>query len=152
MSDWDMLIVDLFSTSPDYGDNVTIFAVLPQLKILPSKQKPRFLEILGSDGCLYPYLLKGREDLRQDQRATQVIRFLDQLVLHSKFKRAEPFRFLSPFASLKTALVGKLETHPSSKPTTIISAYIHYLSQTRRDMRIMFGLFRSSLRVFIVPL
>lgn len=90
-------------TSPEFGETVKIFVVLPQLKILPSKQKPRFLEILGSDGSIYQYLLKGREDLRQDQRATQVIRFLDELVSAGKTKKMEPFRFLSPFSPLKTA-------------------------------------------------
>ena len=35
-------------------------------------QRPRKLVIFGSDGKEYTYLLKGHEDLRQDERATQV--------------------------------------------------------------------------------
>lgn len=37
-----------------------------ELVILQSKQRPRKLTILGSDGKEYNFLLKGREDLRLD--------------------------------------------------------------------------------------
>lgn len=36
------------------------------LPVLPSKQHPRKLQVLGSDGREYMYLLKGHEDTRQD--------------------------------------------------------------------------------------
>jgi len=44
----------------------------PTLKILPTKQHPRRLAIGGSDGNLYDFLLKGHEDLRQDERVMQL--------------------------------------------------------------------------------
>ena len=40
--------------------------------MINSKQRPRKLTIYGSDGREYQFLLKGHEDLRQDERVMQV--------------------------------------------------------------------------------
>ncbi|EGG15157.1 protein kinase [Cavenderia fasciculata] len=42
------------------------------LSVIPSKQRPRKLTIIGSDGLEYTFLLKGHEDLRQDERVMQL--------------------------------------------------------------------------------
>ena len=42
------------------------------LRVIDSKQHPRRLCIVGSDGREYPFLLKGHEDLRQDERVMQL--------------------------------------------------------------------------------
>eukprot|EP01054_Gregarina_sp_Poly1_P002868 Gregarina_sp_Poly_1__2867@NODE_17_length_22522_cov_92_073614_g15_i0_p1_GENE_NODE_17_length_22522_cov_92_073614_g15_i0NODE_17_length_22522_cov_92_073614_g15_i0_p1_ORF_typecomplete_len3891_score497_64FAT/PF02259_23/5_8e03FAT/PF02259_23/1_5e03FAT/PF02259_23/7_8e10FAT/PF02259_23/0_02FRB_dom/PF08771_11/8_6e02FRB_dom/PF08771_11/3_7e11PI3_PI4_kinase/PF00454_27/4_9e06DUF4693/PF15764_5/0_017TetR_C_1/PF02909_17/0_53NippedB_C/PF12830_7/10NippedB_C/PF12830_7/1_2e02_NODE_17_length_22522_cov_92_073614_g15_i01 len=81
-----------------------IFAFFSLVKILPSKQKPRYMEVLGSDGIVYGFLLKGHEDLRQDQRAIQVLHFLDQL-MQSASAAALPARYVSPFADVTASLV-----------------------------------------------
>lgn len=52
---------------------VTINKFEPQLVVITSKQRPRKLTIHGSDGEDYAFLLKGHEDLRQDERVMQVI-------------------------------------------------------------------------------
>lgn len=52
---------------------VTIASFAPQLAVITSKQRPRKLTILGSDGEDYAFLLKGHEDLRQDERVMQVV-------------------------------------------------------------------------------
>jgi FKBP12-rapamycin complex-associated protein len=44
----------------------------PTLIVMASKQRPRKLTINGSDGLPYTFLLKGHEDLRQDERVMQV--------------------------------------------------------------------------------
>ena len=51
---------------------VTIKSFAPQLTVMTSKQRPRKLTIHGSDGEDYAFLLKGHEDLRQDERVMQV--------------------------------------------------------------------------------
>lgn len=51
---------------------VTICSFSPQLAVISSKQRPRKLTIHGSDGEDYAFLLKGHEDLRQDERVMQV--------------------------------------------------------------------------------
>ena len=44
----------------------------PVLRVIDSKQHPRRLTIVGNDGRDYPFLLKGHEDLRQDERVMQL--------------------------------------------------------------------------------
>lgn len=51
---------------------VTISTFAHQLVVITSKQRPRKLTIQGSDGEDYAFLLKGHEDLRQDERVMQV--------------------------------------------------------------------------------
>ncbi|KAG4987303.1 hypothetical protein JHK84_029895 [Glycine max] len=50
---------------------VTIASFARQLVVITSKQRPRKLTIHGSDGDDYAFLLKGHEDLRQDERVMQ---------------------------------------------------------------------------------
>ncbi|GAB4853400.1 hypothetical protein Ancab_017578 [Ancistrocladus abbreviatus] len=54
------------------SDIVTIASFVPQLEVITSKQRPRKLTIHGSDGEDYTFLLKGHEDLRQDERVMQI--------------------------------------------------------------------------------
>jgi serine/threonine-protein kinase mTOR len=49
----------------------------PVLKVITSKQQPRKLVINGSDGIEYPFLLKGHEDLRQDERVMQLFELVN---------------------------------------------------------------------------
>ena len=60
---------------------MTIEYFVPQLIVITSKQRPRKLTIHGSDGNDYAFLLKGHEDLRQDERVMQVC-ILMTSVLH----------------------------------------------------------------------
>lgn len=55
---------------------VTIASFSRQLVVITSKQRPRKLTIHGSDGDDYAFLLKGHEDLRQDERVMQVFSFI----------------------------------------------------------------------------
>lgn len=61
----------------------------PSLTIIPSKQRPRKLTIVGSDGKDYMYLLKGHEDLRQDERVMQLFGLVNTLLKNDPetFKR-----------------------------------------------------------------
>eukprot|EP01132_Coremiostelium_polycephalum_P002833 gene2833-3519_t len=51
---------------------IRIQSFSPILTIIQSKQRPRKLTIIGSDGQEYTFLLKGNEDLRQDERVMQL--------------------------------------------------------------------------------
>lgn len=42
------------------------------VEVIASKQRPRRMAMLGSDGTKYEFLLKGKEDLRQDERVMQL--------------------------------------------------------------------------------
>ena len=50
------------------------------MHVITSKQRPRRLQIHGSDGKDYGYLLKGHEDLRQDERVMQLFGLVNQLL------------------------------------------------------------------------
>lgn len=50
------------------------------LSVIASKQRPRRLTIIGSDGKDYSYLLKGHEDLRQDERVMQLFGLVNTLL------------------------------------------------------------------------
>ncbi|KAI7861526.1 armadillo-type protein [Spinellus fusiger] len=61
----------------------------PSLTVIASKQRPRKLTIEGSDGKDYMYLLKGHEDLRQDERVMQLFGLVNTLLKNDAetFKR-----------------------------------------------------------------
>ncbi|KAL5705931.1 non-specific serine/threonine protein kinase [Ranunculus cassubicifolius] len=63
---------------------VTIASFAPQLVVITSKQRPRKLTIHGSDGEDYAFLLKGHEDLRQDERVMQLFGLVNTLLQNSR--------------------------------------------------------------------
>ncbi|KAH9066494.1 atypical/PIKK/FRAP protein kinase [Lactarius vividus] len=68
---------------------ITIMNFAPKLSIIISKQRPRQLRLKGSDGKEYQYLLKGHEDLRQDERVMQLFSLVNTLLSEDtdSFKR-----------------------------------------------------------------
>lgn len=70
--------------------HVLIVSFLPTLEVMVSKCKPRRMKILGSDGREYMFLLKGTEDLRQDERVMQLFGLVNQSLLQdAKTNRKE---------------------------------------------------------------
>ncbi|ELP85087.1 FKBP12-rapamycin complex-associated protein, putative [Entamoeba invadens IP1] len=62
-------------------NNITrIKSIVPVLNIIPSKQRPRKLAIVGSNGVEYKFCLKGHEDLRQDERVMQLFGLVNDLL------------------------------------------------------------------------
>ena len=59
---------------------VCIRALARTMVVIPSKQRPRKLTIFGSDGSEHTFLLKGHEDLRQDERAMQLFGLVNTLL------------------------------------------------------------------------
>jgi FKBP12-rapamycin complex-associated protein len=59
---------------------VTIESFGPTLNVITSKQRPRKLTIKGSDGRDYVFLLKGHEDIRQDERVMQLLGLINGLL------------------------------------------------------------------------
>ena len=64
-------------------NNIFIFKFNSSLSVLDTAQRPRKLTILGCDGNNYTFLLKGREDLRQDERVMQLFGLINRLLLSS---------------------------------------------------------------------
>ncbi|KAJ6948775.1 hypothetical protein NC651_002936 [Populus alba x Populus x berolinensis] len=63
---------------------VTIASFAPELVVITSKQRPRKLTIHGSDGEDHAFLLKGHEDLRQDERVMQLFGLVNTLLENSR--------------------------------------------------------------------
>ena len=59
---------------------VRIMSVCPHVDVIHSKQRPRKVVLAGSDGRLYGFLLKGHEDLRQDERVMQLFGLVNTLL------------------------------------------------------------------------
>lgn len=63
------------------GTYVRIDRFVPNVQIINSKQRPRKLTLRGNDGKEYMYLLKGHEDLRQDERVMQLFGLVNALLV-----------------------------------------------------------------------
>ncbi|KAK7869671.1 hypothetical protein R5R35_010033 [Gryllus longicercus] len=61
---------------------VRIAHIQASLQVITSKQRPRKLCIRGSNGRDYMFLLKGHEDLRQDERVMQLFGLVNTLLLN----------------------------------------------------------------------
>jgi FKBP12-rapamycin complex-associated protein len=59
---------------------IHINSVSSSLNVITSKQRPRKLVMEGSDGHSYMFLLKGHEDLRQDERVMQLFGLVNTLL------------------------------------------------------------------------
>jgi phosphatidylinositol kinase/protein kinase (PI-3 family) len=62
---------------------VRIMALCPNIEVIASKQRPRKITMQGSDGRQYTFLLKGHEDLRQDERVMQLFGLINTLILNN---------------------------------------------------------------------
>ncbi|EHA57873.1 hypothetical protein MCOR27_008212 [Pyricularia oryzae] len=59
---------------------VSIASFDPTFVVISSKQRPRKLNMMGSDGASYTFLLKGHEDIRQDERVMQLFGLCNTLL------------------------------------------------------------------------
>uniref|UniRef100_A0A7S1BDY4 non-specific serine/threonine protein kinase n=1 Tax=Corethron hystrix TaxID=216773 RepID=A0A7S1BDY4_9STRA len=62
------------------GSYVKIKRFNPSVQVITSKQRPRKIIIQGNDGNNYVFLLKGHEDLRQDERVMQLFGLVNALL------------------------------------------------------------------------
>lgn len=62
------------------GKNIKISSFYNELTVLQSKQRPRKLKIFGDDEKEYHFLLKGREDVRLDERVMQFLGLVNKLL------------------------------------------------------------------------
>jgi serine/threonine-protein kinase mTOR len=59
---------------------IRIMGFDPTLTVINSKQRPRKFCMKGSDGTNYNYMLKGHEDMRQDERVMQLFGLCNTLL------------------------------------------------------------------------
>ncbi|CAF4879166.1 unnamed protein product [Pieris macdunnoughi] len=83
---------------PDH-DLIRIAHIQSSLQVITSKQRPRRLCIRGSNGKDYMFLLKGHEDLRQDERVMQLFGLVNTLL------QADPDTFRRDLAIQRYAVI-----------------------------------------------
>ncbi|KAJ3186873.1 Serine/threonine-protein kinase smg1 [Gaertneriomyces sp. JEL0708] len=71
---------------------VTVSSFCSDLQVLPTKTKPKKLELIGSDGRRYTYLFKGMEDLHLDERIQQFLGIINRLLLRDKAAKSRALR------------------------------------------------------------
>ncbi|CAH2984222.1 unnamed protein product [Chilo suppressalis] len=80
-------------------DLIRIAHIQTSLSVITSKQRPRRLTIRGSNGKDYMFLLKGHEDLRQDERVMQLFGLVNTLL------QADPDTFRRDLAIQRYAVI-----------------------------------------------
>ncbi|KAI8851462.1 hypothetical protein BC829DRAFT_117003 [Chytridium lagenaria] len=73
----------------DYEPNVqrhaTIVRFSPHVLVMSSMRRPKRIKMVGSDEKSYPWLVKGGEDLRLDQRIQQMFEIMNKLMAVNPF-------------------------------------------------------------------
>jgi serine/threonine-protein kinase mTOR len=69
------------------GEVIHIRSFSPSVDIITSKQRPRRMTIVGTDGSEYRFLLKGHEDLRQDERVMQLFGLINVCLENDRWTR-----------------------------------------------------------------
>ncbi|XP_063829680.1 serine/threonine-protein kinase mTOR [Ostrinia nubilalis] len=80
-------------------DLIRIAHIQSSLQVITSKQRPRRLCVRGSNGKDYMFLLKGHEDLRQDERVMQLFGLVNTLL------QADPDTFRRDLAIQRYAVI-----------------------------------------------
>ncbi|XP_073962067.1 serine/threonine-protein kinase Tor [Choristoneura fumiferana] len=78
---------------------IRIALIQSSLQVITSKQRPRRLCVRGSNGKDYMFLLKGHEDLRQDERVMQLFGLVNTLL------QADPDTFRRDLAIQRYAVI-----------------------------------------------
>lgn len=73
-------IFSLGTYEAETDEVVKIRSFALSLSVITSKQRPRKLSVFGSDGKEYTFLLKGHEDLRQDERVMQLFGLINTML------------------------------------------------------------------------
>ena len=67
------------------GEVVRIKKFDPVLNVIKSKQRPRKMSLMGDNGKEFTFLLKGHEDLRQDERVMQLFGLVNTLLAEGEY-------------------------------------------------------------------
>eukprot|EP00892_Ulva_mutabilis_P006374 jgi/Ulvmu1/4108/UM019_0087.1 len=65
--------IDASLPIPGHDHDCFVVGVDPKVCLLPSKTRPKRIDLVGSNGRRYRFLLKGGEDLQQEQRMQQLL-------------------------------------------------------------------------------
>ncbi|KAF2000099.1 ARM repeat-containing protein [Amniculicola lignicola CBS 123094] len=107
---------------------IRIISVEPVASVIQSKQRPRKVEMKGSDGKPHQHILKGHEDIRQDERVMQLFGLCNTLLANDTESRKRHLniqRYAAVPLSTQSGLLGFV---PNSDT-------LHVLIREYRDSR-----------------
>ncbi|EAT84522.2 hypothetical protein SNOG_08246 [Parastagonospora nodorum SN15] len=107
---------------------IRIISFDPVATVIQSKQRPRKLEMRGSDGKAHTHILKGHEDIRQDERVMQLFGLCNTLLandVESRKRHLNIQRYAAVPLSTQSGLLGFV---PNSDT-------LHVLIREYRDSR-----------------
>jgi FKBP12-rapamycin complex-associated protein len=107
---------------------IRITSINPVASVIQSKQRPRKLEMMGSDGKAHTHILKGHEDIRQDERVMQLFGLCNTLLMNDTESRKRHLniqRYAAVPLSTQSGLLGFV---PNSDT-------LHVLIREYRDSR-----------------
>jgi FKBP12-rapamycin complex-associated protein len=109
-----------------------IQSIVPTVAVMKSKQRPKRVEMLGTDGRKYPFLLKTNEDTRLDQRVMQLFDFISGAVAGSGIRYAARLAITTyqviPFTSL--GLIGWVEN--CDTVSNLVSKYREMVNESAK--------------------
>ena len=76
------------------------------IAVLSSMIRPKKLTCLGSDGKLYPFLCKPKDDLRKDGRLTEFNGIINKLLRRDTISRRMQLHIKTYVSSLQTVLLA----------------------------------------------
>ena len=83
---------------PGTSGAASVHSFVHTVEVMNSKQKPRVVHIVGSDGKRYQFLLKANEDLKQDERVMQLFGLINSIVASKSRSEQVPDVHLKTFA------------------------------------------------------
>ncbi|KAF2115999.1 armadillo-type protein [Lophiotrema nucula] len=107
---------------------IRIMSFDPVASVIQSKQRPRKLEMRGSDGNAHTHILKGHEDIRQDERVMQLFGLCNTLLMNDTECRKRHLniaRYAAVPLSTQSGLLGFVKN----------SDTLHVLIREYRDSR-----------------
>jgi FKBP12-rapamycin complex-associated protein len=123
------------------SSEVFIHSFLSSIEIVSSKQRPRAMQIVGSDGRSYKYLLKANEDLKQDERVMQLFGLINTVITDSvaSRRRSGVFPTTPGIETLEDVHLKRYAVVPLSQNAGLIEWVdecdtLHALIKSRRDV------------------
>jgi phosphatidylinositol kinase/protein kinase (PI-3 family) len=99
-------------SNQQFQRRITISSFQNKLPVLQTKQHPRIIYMYGSDGNKYQFLLKGREDLRMDERIMQLFELINTIFSTSPTLQGLQIRKYPVIPlSYMSGLIGWLNSH-----------------------------------------
>ncbi|KAL0053239.1 hypothetical protein WJX82_003001 [Trebouxia sp. C0006] len=112
-----------------FAEVVTIADIKDEVELLPSLQKPKKVDLIGSDGRVYRFLAKPKDDLRKDNRMMEVASILNGLFAKD------------PASRRRNLLIRRFAVIPLTEETGIIEwvPHTHGLRHCCQDIYIADG-------------